>query len=1142
MGAASKVPWLALARMEAFSDLQGIARISSGKVSKFKDPTSSEPSFRADEDLRLRVQLHRRSCSRVVFEVRLSSVGQMATLSYSGCGLRMSGNHGDEGVLDLVATTDEKETPLSFRFRPDIGPWAWDEAERDKYRKEFEAAPGWSSSWIRVSLDVSPDQIRVWLQGRFIAGAKSRPGKPDVSLSLSRGVVFRAIRIVPLASSRFVPLDITPWANCKGTDPGSLGDGFAFPADRLSAEGMVRVRGVPFHVELGSGRADNIDLGRTAYRGKLPYIHCDAMTVDPCRALLRVPKAHYDRLHIICTSDTSEGDLPVGSVRMIKTGRGHASTSEFSAPRWDEVRAGPKGFAVGTMLKATHRSGKPGRLWLVSVSLNPGEFLEFLNDETDHLEIDLTKKVALDDESFPRPAGPASAVHIFAATLELAPARMVPRWEGIGPVYEEPAVPKLRIDLESQRADEQRLTLRLEIVDPYGLASSAAEDVVLGPHRTVTMVKELAQEVFGKFDLRVRLETPDGGRFVEHRTSFAYLPKDRRMATRDSPFGMWCFFEVHNGLPPEWAAPLMRMAGVRWTLPGFLLSKGEEENARRLAVLERNKIGLNCGNVCCIANTCCESPGDPEEMLRKMQKMPRMDSWMVFWETSLSSRHRGSFPPELLGREPLELTEEERRHLDNCWKAGVGYSKLVREQFPGTKLIFGNGFPAFIGAMIRRGYPKEYLDAFGLDFDLFMSMPERQPGPLYAPFSGIYVLKALQRIYGYDEFPLYLTEAIYAPVAPGWLTERQQADCYVRTHLLALASGVVFFGMCTSPYDPGDEYFYSHYGPIGLLHRPPELNPRESFCAYSTMTRILDQASYDRMLPTSSGSVFALRFDRKRGGPVHVLWTIRGSRRAMLRCVGAKRPVITDMFGNRHRPRTRSGLIQFDITSSPAYLEGIDHVADVALGDPEHEVDSPGCRILAGFEDLSRWKVDARPVEELEALTLSVPYRRVDLDLASAHQSEGRGPVLRVGLPKHSQHHPLEIGYSQLLWAGPEAIIPESASTIGGWIRGNSSWGRVLFCLEDAGGARLVSVRADSYIDFDGWRYVGVGLPHGPREMQVDRIGFHPWARSTAEDPRYPLRLKGLILEARSHVIHASKLRPVQDRFYYVGQITLDRG
>jgi len=136
----------------------------------------------------------------------------------------------------------------------------------------------------------------------------------------------------------------------------------------------------------------------------------------------------------------------------------------------------------------------------------------------------------------------------------------------------------------------------------------------------------------------------------------------------------------------------------------------------------------------------------------------------------------------------------------------------------------------------------------------------------------------------------------------------------------------------------------------------------------------------------------------------------------------------------------------------------------------------------------------------------------------------------------------LEIVYTQLLWAGADAIIPESALAVVAMIRGNSSWGRVLFCLEDSSGVRWVSVRADSYIDFDGWRYVMVPLPHGPHGMRVERTGFRPWVQSAAKDPVYPLRLRGLILEARSHVIHASELRPVHNRFYCVDRIKLDFG
>ncbi len=1115
-------------------------RLRSGKVTRLGDAASSESALHVDEDLRLDVPVDGPSVFRAIVEVRLANPGQVAELICCGCGLRISGNPGDEAVLDVVAEANGQQTPLSFRFRPDVGAWSQTDAEREKYRKEFETSPGWPSTWIRIALDVLPDRIGAWIQGRFVAQAKRQAGKASLCLGLSRGVVFRSPRVVALPASRFLPLDITPYGNSKAIHPGDLGDGFAFPPGRLHARGIIRCRGIPFHAEWGYGSTDNIDLGRTAYRGRLPYVYCDAMSVDPCRVILRVPNAHYDRLHLICASDTTEGDLPLGSVRMIKTGRGHASTWEFRAPRWDEARSPARGLRVGKMVEHGRGSGRWGRLWLVSVPLNPGEFFEFLNDGTEYLEIDLTKKVAVDDESFPRPAGPPSSVHIFAATLELAPARMALRWDGIAPVFEEPQAPRLTIDIQSQRKKRQRLVLGLQIVDPYGRVRKTVEDLALAPLQHVALVKDLAQAVFGKFELLIRLGCPGQDRWVEHRTSFACLPKDTRKATRDSPFGMWCFFEVHNGLPPESAAPLLRMAGVRWTLPVFLLSQGPEENARRLAVLEANKIGLNCGNVCCIANTCCETPGDPEKMLAKMREMPRMDAWMVFWETYLSARHRQSFPPEVLGRSPLDLNEEEKRRLDNCWSSGIGYSKLVRRDFPGAKLIFGNGFPPFIGAMMRRGYPKEYLDAFGLDFDLFTSMPERQVGPLYAPFSGIYVLKALQRIYGYAEFPLYLTEAIYAPVAPGWLTEREQADYYVRAHLLGLASGVVFFGMCTSLYDPGDDYFYSHYGPIGLLHRPPELNPRESFCAYSTMTRALDQASFDGSIQTRSGSVYALRFRRKTGGPVHAFWTIRGRRPMAVRCEGITSPSVTDMFGNRRKPRLRGSRIRLELTSSPVYLEGVERVVSVALGCPRHEGGRSRRRTLASFESLRSWKVDSRPAEELESLSLSVPYRRVDLSLSATRWPKRGRAVLRVGVPKDSPHHPLEIAYTQLLWTGSEILVPESATGLGTLIRGNSSWGRILFRLEDASGARWVSVRADSYIDFDGWRYVVVPLPHAPRGTQVERMGFHPWVHDGSETPAYPFRLKGLILEARTHIIQAGELLPVQNRFYYVDAIMLD--
>lgn len=140
-----------------------------------------------------------------------------------------------------------------------------------------------------------------------------------------------------------------------------------------------------------------------------------------------------------------------------------------------------------------------------------------------------------------------------------------------------------------------------------------------------------------------------------------------------------------------------------------------------------------------------------------------------------------------------------------------------------------------------------------------------------------------------------------------------------------------------------------------------------------------------------------------------------------------------------------------------------------------------------------------------------------------------------------SSHHPLEIPYARMIHSGKNIHVPESARTIGAWIHGNSSWGRVIFELEDAQGMRWLSIRGYVFIDFDGWRYVEVPLPHAPHGMNAERTGVDPWVNDAGmEDLKYPMTLKGLIFETLSHVIYADQLRPVTDRFHYVDRIVIN--
>ncbi|MBU7004655.1 MAG: hypothetical protein HXS50_03755, partial [Theionarchaea archaeon] len=910
------------------------------------------------------------------------------------------------------------EKHLEFKTRPDVSRWSHDSDELERFKREFDHSPGWTERWVGLGYDIRGNTIRFRFQGRFI-GEAVPTGRATPRIILPGKSVIRDLVATPLEDldSRYHQLDISPYFNCHS----------GWARDR----GMTVFDGIPFLLGTSIYHFDNLDLGKMTYRGRLPYIFQDSLAMDDERFLLRVPKGYYDRLHLLCTVVPAETGIPRASARMIKTGLGHAVTTEFAAAGEEFPQ-------------------------YVRVDLSPGDFQEFLEDEDDFLEIDLTRRVGLDDQLYPHPDGPPSSIHVHAATLEVAPVRMVVRWEGEVPLFEHPSIPRVFIDLTNQREEAIKPRLKMKVTGPYGDVSVGDEVISLGPLEGRVLSMDLPQEVLGKFDIEITIES-ERGRLMVHRTSFALLPADTREARDESPFGMWCFFDVHRGLPPEKAAPILRMAGARWTLPVFLLQGDDERKARRLETIREHLVHLDCGNVCCIGNSCCEEPGDPHEMIERMRGFPPLRSWMVFWETHLSRRHLWAFPNELLGRPVTPLTEQETRYLENCWKTGTGYSRRVREEFPDVNLVFGNGYPNFIGAMMSRGYPKEYIDYFGLDFDLFTSVPERQPGALFAPFSNIFVLRSLQRLYGYEEYPIFLTEAIYSPVGEGWLNERQQADFYVRSHLLALASGVAFFGMCTSPYDPGDEYFYSHYGPIGLLKRPPGLAPRESFCAYSTMTRMLDRARFDGVVPTGSNTAFALRFVGHAGEAIHALWTVRGSRMAVL-LGNVSEVFITDMFGNRRSLKAIDGALEIEINASPLYLEGVDRVDVLELVE-----NNPGSEVqtirIADFEHDSEWVESPGTRDELEALRPDVPYYVGGIETRAVPPRDGGIPILEVGPAEPPGNHPHEIPYVLVGYHGGDGKIPADFIYIGARVFGNSSWGRILFLLEDSNGNSWLSVR-----------------------------------------------------------------------------------
>ncbi|MFH1741322.1 MAG: hypothetical protein ABIH23_20145 [bacterium] len=352
-----------------------------------------------------------------------------------------------------------------------------------------------------------------------------------------------------------------------------------------------------------------------------------------------------------------------------------------------------------------------------------------------------------------------------------------------------------------------------------------------------------------------------------------------------------------------------------------------------------------------------------------------------------------------------------------------------------------------------------------------------------------------------------------------------------------------YFGMCTEVWDPGGWYGYGHYGPVGFCHRPPELNPRESFCVYATMTAMLDQCRYERMLPMGSPSVFGVEFHKSNGKPIYALWTIRGKRPVTLHIKSDTETTITDCFGNREEKRSTNRSLEIRLTSSPVYIEGIDSINKVVLGNPEYE-DNPGkTELIVALNSLDDWTQEKGAYEALEEVNRDAPLVAADLDLTIEQNKQLAHTSLSVGLPETVNWHPIETPYTVLKRTDPELQIPESASSIGAWVYGNSSWGRILFELVDADSQRWLSAYSEStFIDFDGYRYIGLDLPRMPQGKRVAPTGFRFWVcdankDATKAEPKYPMTLTRLIFETRSHTIRGGDIEAVPVPEYYVERI-----
>src|SRR2546423_1990628 len=183
-------------------------------------------------------------------------------------------------------------------------------------------------------------------------------------------------------------------------------------------------------------------------------------------------------------------------------------------------------------------------------------------------------------------------------------------------------------------------------------------------------------------------------------------------------------------------------------------------------------------------------------------------------------------------------------------------------------------------------------------------------------------------------------------------------------------------------------------------------------------------------------------------------------------------------------------------------------------------------------------------------------------------EPEGVSPrmALAVRLEKQEKERRTMPFYTTLVPPKP-IVIPGKASHLGLWVKPASDWGRVVYCLKDARGERWLSVgKKDEWnvddthnwsaFNYDGWRYLTFELPANAPYDLYREAGTSFWGNYPPVSARegkgtrqegdsdmvvdLPLTLEKIIVERRTHVIHATEQVPAAPDDVLLGSLVAE--
>jgi hypothetical protein len=1021
-----------------------------------------------------------------------------------------------------------------LRFENHIRPCLkrYTDAQQAELLKTWDALPSPAQSWVPLEVRADAAGAELWMEGKFCGNVASGSRLTEVSFKLEEGGTLRDAKTFTRADTgSFLPLDVRSIAR-----PGAMKD-----ASVSVKPGMQQLEAVPMIVGSGAANADvgavkEMQGGRALETNE--YTSRTSLDGMPESELFSVPQAFYSRAWVLCAVEPDEKKDPVLTTRLTRfatSGRGGAmADTTLRLPRGGEQPgAGLKKVGV---VDYTAADGKKVAvpLYLVPVDLQMGAILDLLAAPTDpyapmkigpYLDFEFLGQcggLQVQNDRRRQPlATSTSAVHVFGATLEKSPVELRLKQSQPGNIFHNDERPETAFALRANAPGAY--TLKWEIADVAGQVLQSHEKTVelKTPGAEAEITVPLAMPELGWYALRITLRDAAGHTILQHDGAFALLGQDTRQAGLESPFGTWWFGGAHYTTRDlSIVGPLMMKAGLRRTPVGW--TKDTE------ADLAPWKMGLNQiqwqFRLIDLDNWPAAEARAEKSIGDMLARFPHCQYIDLFHE----SYDPGAFPPELYGGKYQPKDEKQAQQEDRLFELGVKAAKSIRAKFPQLKIIAGNsgGSSGMIAVLLRRGFPRELFDYIGSETTGQTIAPEK-----ITPHTtgGIWLMGETARKFGYEAPLTGCFE--FTSRAERDLGAQRLAEWYADDCLWGLANRFVTLSPAGLE-DVGNSYYDTLWGASGLTERKGLHYPKPAYVALATLTQVLDSVHLVQQMPTGSSSAHALEFTRGNEH-IYAVWAPRGQCAMQFEFPAETSLTSVGFYGQQKAAQTTGKRFALTAGTAVRYLISPIAAAQVTAGRRDFPDNQPpaGTHVVARMDDLAQWQLAP------EETPITTPTRQPGkFELRQVTDPE-KGACLELALQRQGDLPAIVGEYTALRLKEP-VLLPGRPHTVGVWVRGDSSGGRIFWEIEDAKGERWRSSGGydggdwgnHSAIDFDGWCFVTFPLTNDSPVKHIEPgPGLGQWQHEKGDGVLdYPLKLTGLFIQTSRQSVDLTRMAPVK--------------